>query len=94
MDKEVEEHTGERYSHDKPKEGRYSRWGSNPGSVRIGSEKVPVEVPRIYDKQEKRNKSLESYSMLRRIEAPTEEVINKIILGLSERDYERVVNSC
>jgi hypothetical protein len=30
---------GERYSRDKPLDGRYSRWGHNPGSVRIGTDR-------------------------------------------------------
>ena len=30
---------GKRYSHD---DHRYSRWGANPGSVRIGEGKVPI----------------------------------------------------
>jgi len=82
--------TGERYSRNKPKAGRYSRWGYNPGSVRIGTEKVSLEVPRIYDNSTGKNKSLDNYKQLKNLPEPTEEVMNKIILGLSERDYERV----
>jgi putative transposase len=90
MEAEVEELSGDRYSHDKPNNGRYSRWGSNPGSIRMGSEKVPVIVPRVYDNKEKKNKPLEKYRELKQQNEPSEEVMNKIILGLSQRDYERV----
>ena len=90
MDEEVERLSGERYSHDKPQDGRFSRWGNNPGSIRMGSEKVPVIVPRIYDNKEKKNKPLERYQELKNLNEPTEEVLNKIILGLSQRDYKRV----
>lgn len=90
LESEVEDLAGERYSHDKPNDGRYSRWGSNTGSVRIGSEKLPVEVPRVYDNEEKRNKSLESYQELKQLREPGKEVLEKIILGISQRDYERV----
>jgi transposase-like protein len=90
LESEVEDLAGERYSHDKPNEGRYSRWGSNTGSVRIGSEKLPVEVPRVYDNEEKRNKPLESYQEIKQLKRPGKEVLEKIILGISQRDYERV----
>jgi putative transposase len=90
MNDEVERLSGERYSHDKPQNGKYSWWGSNPGSIRIGSEKVPVMVSRLYDKKEKKNRSLERYKELKELNEPTEEVLNKIILGLNQRDYERV----
>ena len=33
---EVESKAGEKYSREKPSEGKYSRWGSNPGSIRVG----------------------------------------------------------
>ena len=49
MDDEVKQKAGERYDREKPGEGRYSRWGSNPGSIRIGEEKVKIRVPRIRD---------------------------------------------
>lgn len=90
LEQEVTQLSGERYSHCKPNEGRYSRWGSNTGSIRIGSEKVPVIVPRVYDSKEKKNKPLENYELLKHQNDPSEEVRNKILLGLSQRDYERV----
>lgn len=90
LESEVEDLAGERYSHDKPNDGRYSRWGINAGSIRIGSEKLPVEVPRVYDNEAKRNKSLESYQELKQLNEPGKEVLEKIILGISQRDYERV----
>lgn len=94
LEMEVSTLSGKRYSHNKPNEGRYSRWGYNPGSIRLGSEKVPVEVPRIYDNKEERNKSLEYYDLLKSLPAPREEVLDKIILGLSQRDYQRVSKEC
>ena len=90
LETEVAQLSGERYSHEKPNEGRYSRWGSNNGSIRIGSEKVPIVVPRVYDNEEKKNKPLERYNEMKRQQEPTEELMNKILLGISQRDYERV----
>ncbi len=49
LGQEVDGLAGKRYSHDKPNEGRYSRWGYNPSSVKIGTQKVPIQVPRVMD---------------------------------------------
>jgi hypothetical protein len=37
LEEEVIALCGERYAHDKPHHGRYARYGTNPGSVRIGN---------------------------------------------------------
>ena len=91
LEDEVKEKAGERYCREKPSEGRYSRWGSNPGSVRIGEEKVKIKVPRIHDNQSLITESPESYQKLRSIELPSESLMKKIILGLSQHDYQEVV---
>ena len=89
VEEEIKEKAGEKYQREKD----YSRWGSNPGSIRIGEEKVPVEVPRLYNKKEERTEQSESYRKLHNIEKPTEEIMDKIILGLSQKDYERVTKT-
>lgn len=94
LETEVKLLSGERYSHSKPNSGRYSRWGSNEGSVRIGEEKVKIEVPRIYDNERQKNKTLENYERLKALPAPTEALMEKVILGISQRDYERVSKEC
>ena len=48
MEEELRLKTGEKYERGR----RYHLWGKNPGSIRIGEEKVHVEVPRFYDKEE------------------------------------------
>jgi len=88
---EVKSKAGEKYSREKPSEGKYSRWGSNPGSIRVGEEKVKVKVPRLYDNQEESTIGLENYKKLRQIPLPTEELLKKIIIGLSQHDYKQVV---
>jgi putative transposase len=90
LQEELKEKTGERYQRERPESGRYSRWGSNPGSIRIGEEKVPVRVPRIYDKDTNRTLSPEIYERLK-AELPSQEVMKKVILGISQKDYEEVV---
>jgi len=49
LEEEVEEEAGKRYSHDDSRLSLYSRWGTTPGSVRIGEEKGPITVPRMRD---------------------------------------------
>ena len=51
LDEEVCQLAGERYSRSKPLDGRYSRWGSNPGSVRIAGERVPRSEERRVGKE-------------------------------------------
>ena len=92
IDREVCDYTGERYSHNKPNNGRYSRWGFNPGSVKLGDQKVPIDVPRILDKEEKKNIPLEYYEMLKDLPHQDQQVIASVLRGLSMRDYGAVVN--
>jgi putative transposase len=90
LENEVKKKTGERYHRDKPEEGRYSRWGSNPGSIRIGEEKVPIKVPRIKDNEANRTESPESYKKLRS-DLPSEKVMRNVLLGISQNDYKVVI---
>ena len=91
IDREVCDYTGERYSHNKPNNGRYSRWGFNPGSVKLGDQKVPIDVPRILDKEEKKNIPLEYYEMLKDLPHQDHQVIASVLRGLSMRDYGAIV---
>lgn len=89
MEEELRMKAGEKYERGK----RYNRWGSNPGSIRIGEEKVPIEVPRFYDKEEKRTEEPKYYRELHDIPMPSEELVKKVIKGLSQHDYEEVTKS-
>ena len=91
LEDEVKEKAGQRYDREKPSSGRYSRWGSNPGSIRVGEEKVKMKVPRIHDNQKMITESPDSYQKLRSIELPSESLMKRIILGLSQHDYQEVV---
>lgn len=89
MEEEEETKAGEKYERGK----RYNRWGKNPGSIRIGEEKVRVEVPRFYDKENRITEESEYYQQLHELPMPSHEVINKVIKGLSQKDYEEVTRS-
>ena len=64
LEDEVIQYAGQKYQRDKPHGGQYSRWGYNPGSVKLGSERLRVSVPRMYDNINKSNKSLKTYEQL------------------------------
>ncbi|MBU0558507.1 MAG: transposase [Bacteroidetes bacterium] len=87
---EVHQKAGERYQRDGSEEQNYSRWGSNPGSIRIGDERIKMQMPRLYDKATGKTEGLENYKKLRETEHPSEGLIRKIIFGLSENNYGEV----
>ena len=93
MEEEVRSLAGERYQRDKPYEGRYSRWGVNPGSIQIGDERVPVAVPRVRDTEAKKEQPLRSYQHMKRPMELSSQLEEAILLGLSQRDYERVASA-
>ena len=92
LEGEVEQQAGPRYCHIKPMEGRYSRWGVNPGSVRLGNQKVPVAVPRIIDKSTGRVDNVELYNKLKDLPEQKEEMVMSVLKGMSMRDYSGVAD--
>src|ERR1700736_4818145 len=88
MEEEVRELVGER---SRPQPDRTaSRWGKERGYCVVMGQKVPVKRPRVRttDDQEVR---LGSYEMFHRGEPLTETVWEKLMLGLSTRNYGRAV---
>ena len=90
MQESVTEKCGERYSREKPEGGRYNRWGYNPGSIKVGDEKVPVEVPRYQDEKEDIVRNNEIYEEIKSQNSPNEQMIRSILLGLSQKDYGKI----
>ncbi len=93
LEEDVTKKAGDRYSRDKPFEGRYSRWGKNPGSVRLGPEKIPIKVPRLVDTHTGETFAPESYQAMNDLPAIDERLSEAILLGLSTADYGRVVGA-
>ena len=89
MGEELKEKAGKKYQREK----RFSKWGNNLGSTRIGEEKVPVEVLRFYVKEEEKIAEAVNYRRLHKIPMPLEEMVQKVVWGLSHKDYERVTQS-
>ena len=90
MDEEVKALTGACHSRKEPGQ-RHRRWGTNPGSIRIGGERVPVDVPRVRDVEAGKERPLESYRAMKR-PGPPEGLAEAILLGLSQGDYQRVAS--
>lgn len=93
LEEEVTSLAGGRYDRDKPLESRYRRWGSNPGSIRIDEERVPVRVPRVRNVEAGRERPLESYQSLKEGIEIDDQLEQSILLGLSTRDYSSVAGS-
>jgi len=87
LDGEVRSLAGEHYHRDKPHDGCYSRWGSNPGSVKIGSQNIRLKVPRVRDCENNRSHTLETYKELRALPEQDQRLASSILRGLSMRDY-------
>jgi transposase-like protein len=92
MNEELIKLAGDRYSREKPFDGRFSRWGSNPGSIRIGDQRVKVEVPRVRDMDKQQCQTLKSYERMREVNRMSDQIVLGVIKGLSMRDYEGVID--
>lgn len=90
---EVHLKAGSRYERVSREEQKYSRWGSNPGSIKIGDERVKMRIPRLYNTETNKTEALENYKKLREIETPADELVRKIIFGLSEKNYGEVAKT-
>jgi putative transposase len=82
---EVTELVGERYS----RGGTRKRWGSNPGGVYLGEQKTSVSVPRVRDMEAGQEVALASYERLQDPGHIDDEVLKRVINGISQGKYER-----
>src|SRR5436190_1471742 len=86
----VEEKAGPKYCRIKPYDNQYSRWGVNPGSVRVGNQKLSVAVPRIVDNQTGKVDNIELYDSIKDLPEQKEEMVMSVLKGISTRDYSEV----
>ena len=92
LEEEVKLLSGERYSHDKPNSGKFSRYGFNPGSVNIGGKKLKIDIPRVRNEKKGTFQSLESYQELKDLDGADDQTLEGVLHGLSTRDYGEVVD--
>ena len=88
MEEEVRELVGER---SQPQPGRTAnRWGKERGYCVVMGQKVPIERPRVRSTEDHEMR-LGSYEKFHQGEPLTETVWEKLMLGLSTRNYGRAV---
>jgi transposase-like protein len=87
LEEEVAALCGAKYAHEKPHQGRYSRWGTNHGSVRIGEHRLTISVPRVKDHEADQMATLKSYERLRDTTLDEEYLMRGVLLGLSVSDF-------
>jgi putative transposase len=90
MAEAVAQKAGTKYSRAEEGSATYDRWGTNPGSLRVGEEKVRVRVPRLMNTQTGKTEYPDVYERLREIPLPEEKLMRKVLRGISQKDYESV----
>jgi transposase-like protein len=88
MQEEVQELAGERSQ--RQSERAANRWGSERGYCVVMGQKVPIQRPRVRTTDDKEVR-LGSYEMFHRGEPLTETVWEKLMLGLSTRNYGQAI---
>ena len=84
LDEEVEALAGPRYAHADGTTGM--RHGSNPGTVVLDGQKVPIRVPRV--RSEQAEVPLRSYQGLHGTGVADEVLLRRVLYGISCRNYE------
>jgi putative transposase len=69
------------------------RWGSNPGSVYLGDQKVSLRVPRVRRKADGQEQPLSSYQRLQVAQTFESQAFARVLRGLSCRQYEQAAQA-
>ena len=87
LDAEIRSLAGERYARkDELLRGR--RHGSNPGTVKLAGQRVPMRIPRVRDIAGGREIPLETHQALSRNGEVDELLLRRVLYGISCRNYE------
>ncbi len=86
LDDEVKELAGERYARKEASIGG-RRYGSNPGSVGLAGQRVPIRVPRVRSTAD-REIPLRSYDALSNDGEVNDLLLKRVLFGISCRNYE------
>jgi len=68
-------------------------WGSNPGSIYLGDQKVAIEVPRARNRRTGEEMALRSYERLQSPRVIEDLALRRVINGISMRKYEEAALS-
>lgn len=85
LEAEVEALVGPWYSRKEPS-AQGTRYGSNPGSLRMAGQRVPIRVPRVRGRRGEL--PLRSYSALKGPGEVNDLLLRRVLYGLSCRNYE------
>ncbi len=88
LQQEVERLAGPRYSRGGGKPG-VVRYGRQPGSVYLADQKLGIKVPRMRNLRRNREVPLRTYQQLQQPRAADHGVLQRILTGLTCREYER-----
>jgi transposase-like protein len=83
LQREVQELAGKRYQ----RGGDNSRWGSQPGSVYLRDQKLPIMVPRVRNTKTDEEVRLTSYEKLQRPYNDDRQTFLKLLNGISTHQY-------
>lgn len=90
IESEVEELAGRRYQRDESKE--FSRYGTQKGKIIVQGQKVPIDKQRVRTKNKKAEIALQTYKALNENDVLNKEMAQKLIMGLSTRNYGKITN--
>jgi transposase-like protein len=85
LQREISELAGERYA----RGSEVKRWGSNPGSVFLGDQKVKLQVPRARNSTTNEEIFLSTYNDLQNSQQLDDMALSRVMLGMSQRNYEK-----
>ena len=85
LQNEISELAGERYS----RGSEISRYGSNPGSIFLGDQKVKLQVPRARNSRTNEESVLSTYSTLQNAQRLDDMAFSRVMHGMSQRNYEK-----
>ena len=84
---EVNKLAGARYSHD-DEHPEVVRWGTQPGSIYLADQKLPIEVPRVRDRASGHEIALDAYQHFQTPRSLDTGLFRRVLGGLSCREYE------
>ena len=87
LQRAVVELAGPRYERKGPDQP-LRRWGSQPGSVYLGDQKLPVEVPRVRNVASDTEVPLNAYQALQTPRQMDEGLLLRMLKGIATRNYE------